>query len=210
MTAFFIGFGLGFSLILAIGAQNIFVLRQGLKRQHVLAVVLFCATSDALLIAAGVGGLGILLAPIMHAASDWLFLGAALWLGGYGVMRARDAMRVSVDVPQADSDYALNDLPKILSICAVMTWGNPHVYLDTVLLLGSFSLPYAGVEKLYFAIGAMAASYLFFGILGFGARMLSPLMKSVRAWRILDTITAVIMLIFSVVMLMQTSWFGYS
>ena len=210
MTAFFIGFGLGFSLILAIGAQNIFVLRQGLKRQHVLAVVLFCATSDALLIAAGVGGLGILLAPIMHAASDWLFLGAALWLGGYGLMRARDAMRVSVDVPQADSEYALNDLPKILSICAVMTWGNPHVYLDTVLLLGSFSLPYAGVEKLYFAIGAMAASYLFFGILGFGARMLSPLMKSVRAWRILDTITAVIMLIFSVVMLMQTSWFGYS
>ena len=210
MTAFFIGFGLGFSLILAIGAQNIFVLRQGLKRQHVLAVVLFCATSDALLIAAGVGGLGILLAPIMHAASDWLFLGAALWLGGYGLMRARDAMRVSVDVPQADSEYALNDLPKILSICAVMTWGNPHVYLDTVLLLGSFSLPYAGVEKLYFAIGAMAASYLFFGILGFGARMLSPLMKSVRAWRILDTITAVIMLIFSVVMLMQTSWFGHS
>ena len=210
MTAFFIGFGLGFSLILAIGAQNIFVLRQGLKRQHVLAVVLFCATSDALLIAAGVGGLGILLAPIMHAASDWLFLGAALWLGGYGLMRARDAMRVSVDVPQADSEYALNDLPKILSICAVMTWGNPHVYLDTVLLLGSFSLPYAGVEKLYFAIGAMAASYLFFGILGFGARMLSPLMKSVRAWRILDTITAVIMLIFTVVMLMQTSWFGYS
>ena len=206
MPAFLTGFGLGFSLILAIGAQNVFVLRQGLKRQHVVAVVLFCASSDALLIAAGVGGLGVLLAPVMHAASDWLFLGAALWLFTYGVLRARDALHSAGHAVQIEDGHAPTALPKILAICAVMTWGNPHVYLDTVLLLGSFSLPFAGSEKVSFAAGAMIASFVFFSLLGFGAQLLAPLMKSAKAWRILDALTALIMLIFSIFMMMQTSW----
>lgn len=208
MPAFLTGFGLGFSLILAIGAQNVFVLRQGLKQQHVVAVVLFCATSDALLIAAGVGGLGILLAPIMALASDWLFLGAAIWLACYGIMRARDALMPSEHMFALDGTTASGDLTKILAICAVMTWGNPHVYLDTVLLLGSFSLPFEGIQKVNFAIGAMLASFVFFGLLGFGARLLAPYMKSAKAWRVLDAITAVIMLVFSLFMVWQTSWFS--
>ena len=208
MQAFLSGFGLGFTLLLAIGAQNIFILRQGLKRQHVLPVVLFCATSDALLIVAGVGGLGVLLAPIMHSSADWLFAGAALWLAGYGILRARDAINASGQALELKMEEGPSALPKILTICAVMTWGNPHVYLDTVLLLGSFSLPYLGMNKLCFAIGAVLASYLFFGMLGFGAQLLAPIMKSAKAWRGLDAVTAIIMLFFCVIMILQTSWFA--
>lgn len=210
MSAFITGFSLGLSLILAIGAQNVFVLRQGLKRQHVTAVVLFCATSDALLIAAGVGGLGLLLAPLMTALSDWLFAGAALWLASYGALRARDAMTGSAQALAAANDGASGTigLKGAILACAVMTWGNPHVYLDTVLLLGSFSLPYLGMEKLWFAIGAMTASFVFFACLGYGAQLLAPVMHSAWAWRVLDSLTAVIMFLFSAVMLGQISWFN--
>lgn len=207
MSAFITGFSLGLSLILAIGAQNVFVLRQGLKRRHVSAVVLFCATSDALLIAAGVGGLGLLLAPLMTALSDWLFAGAALWLASYGALRLRDAIKGSAEPPVTDDKTAALGLRAAILACAVMTWGNPHVYLDTVLLLGSFSLPYAGMAKLHFALGAMLASFVFFAGLGYGASLLAPVMQSARAWRVLDSLTALIMFIFSAVMLGQLSWF---
>lgn len=206
MPAFFTGFGLGFSLILAIGAQNVFVLRQGLKQQHVVAVVLFCAISDALLIAAGVGGLGIILAPIMQSASNWLFLGAGIWLACYGFLRARDAFISTGHALDLEAGQAPVTLPNILGVCAVMTWGNPHVYLDTVLLLGSFSLPFEGAAKVSFAAGAMLASFVFFSLLGFGAQLLAPYMRSTTAWRVLDAITAIIMLLFSLVMILQTSW----
>lgn len=206
MQAFMTGFTVGFSLILAIGAQNVFVLRQGLKRKHVFAVVMFCATSDALLIAAGVGGLGLLLAPIFDVISDWLFLGAALWLASYGVLRAKAALYPSDQALDAEPVANNTSLAGVLGICAVMTWGNPHVYLDTVLLLGSFSLPFVGMDKLNFAIGAMLASFLFFGLLGFGAGLLAPIMRSALAWRLLDALTALIMFLFSAVMIWQTSW----
>ena len=200
------GFVLSLSLILAIGAQNSFVIRQGLLNQHVLAVVLFCGIADMALICLGVLGLGQLLAPIFDLYSQWLFGLAALWLAGYSILRFREGLRMNTNNDlDGENLYHLAQasLKQTLSVVAVLTFANPHVYLDTVILLGTLSLPYAGSDKLAFVCGASVASLSFFGVLGFGARRFSRYMTSPRAWQVIDFATAFVMLMFAGMLVIQ-------
>ena len=188
---FLSGFLLGLSLILAIGPQNAFVLRQGLLGQHVLAVVLFCSLSDALLIMLGIAGLSWLISDFAAQYSTLLFGLAALWLSVYGLQRLRDALRAEAGMQAAaGSDQALT---ATLGMAALLTFGNPHVYLDTVVLLGTLSLQFLGAAKVAFGLGAAMASLTFFTLLAVGARALSPLMGTTRSWRIIDTLIAFVM-----------------
>lgn len=188
MNAALAGFALGFSLILAIGAQNAFVLRQGLKGAHVLAVVLTCAVSDALLIAGGVAGFGALAeaVPLFETVMRW---GGAAFLVWYGArnfiaaFRGGDALKDRGDTTQS--------LKAAVMTCLALTWLNPHVYLDTVVLIGSISAQYD--NRLAFGLGAMTASFVFFFSLGYGARALRPLFTSARAWQVLDIIVGLTM-----------------
>lgn len=174
------GFALGSTLIMAIGAQNAFVLRQGLRRAHVLAVVLVCAVSDALLIAAGVAGFGALAATL--PGLEWAMrLFGAVFLIWYGARTLREAWRGGVALVAGEGAQSLR---AALLTCLALTWLNPHVYLDTVVLLGAVSAQYAA--KGAFALGAMAASVTFFFGLGYGARALAPLFARPGAWRVLD------------------------
>ncbi|MGI3170433.1 LysE/ArgO family amino acid transporter [Pseudooceanicola sp. C21-150M6] len=188
ISAFFAAFGLGLSLILAIGAQNAFVLRQGLRRQHVLGVVLTCAISDALLIGFGVAGFGELaqrlpwLEPVMR-------YGGAAFLFAYGALALRNAWRGGAQLEQADGQGA--SLGRTLAICLALTWGNPHVYLDTLALMGAVSAPYE--NKLAFGLGGATASAVFFTSLGYGARFLAPVFARPAAWRVLDLLIGVVM-----------------
>ncbi len=200
------GFGLGLSLIVAIGAQNLFVLRQGIRREHVLAVATVCALSDAALIVVGVSGLGAILeaAPGVIEVVRWA---GAVFLTGYAVLAARRAIRPSGDAlsidPAPDSPIAdtsesarhvvtTSRLAPVLATCLALTWLNPHVYLDTVFLLGSVAATY-GDARWPFAIGAVAASIVWFFSLALGARFLSRVLSTPRAWRVLDAIIAVVM-----------------
>jgi len=182
MTAAFLpGFLLGLSLIVAIGAQNAFVLRQGLRREHVFAICAVCAASDAVLIAAGVAGFGALVKALPWLAPVMRFGGAA-FLFAYALRSLWSAWR-----PHGGLDPARDEprsLGVTLAMCLAFTWLNPHVYLDTVVLLGSVSTRYG--DRLAFALGAMTASCLFFFSLGYGARLLRPLFADPRAWRFLD------------------------
>ncbi|EYT59964.1 MULTISPECIES: L-lysine exporter [Microbacterium] len=201
------GLGLGLSLIVAIGAQNVFVLRQGIRREHVLAVVIICALSDAALIAAGVAGLGFVLsaAPWLVVVARWA---GALFLLTYGVLAARRAWRggEELDVDATDAVSAgsratggatatltRSRLAPVILTTLALTWLNPHVYLDTVLMLGSIAATH-GDERWLFAAGAMAASLLWFTALGFGARYLGRWLRTPRSWRILDAVIAVVMI----------------
>lgn len=181
MTAAISGFLLGLSLIMAIGAQNAFVLRQGLRREHVFAVCLTCAVSDAVLIAAGVGGMGWLSgrAPWIAPAMTWA--GAAFLLV-YGLLSFRRALRPGV---LAAAGQGAGGLRAALLTCLALTWLNPHVYLDTVVVLGSVAARYPG-SGLAFGAGATAASFVFFFVLGYGARALAPVFARPAAWRVLD------------------------
>ncbi len=183
------GFFLSISLILAIGAQNAFVLRQGLRREHVAAVVAVCAISDALLIAAGVAGFGTIAAhlPWFGAAMRWL--GVAFLLV-YGALRFRAALQGGEAL--RPSATAAAPLGQVLATCLLLTWANPHVYLDTVVLLGSVSAQYAPYGAV-FAGGAAVASFTFFGALGFGARLLAPLFAQPRAWVVLEVVVGLTM-----------------
>ena len=200
------GFALSLSLILAIGAQNSFVIRQGLLNQHVLAVVLFCSIADIALICLGALGLGQLLAPIFDLYSQWLFGLAALWLAVYGILRFRDGLRMNAKTDLDGANLcqpAQASLTQTLSVVLVLTFANPHVYLDTVILLGSLSVPYQGSDKLAFVCGASAASLSFFGVLGFGARRFSHYMTSPRAWQVIDFATSLVMLMFAGLLIIQ-------
>lgn len=201
---FGVGFALSFSLILAIGAQNAFVLRQGLMRQHVGALVLFCALSDAVLIIVGVGGVAPFMAQWLTAVEQWLFAGAALWLGLYGLMRGYDAWR-GHGALQAGA-AAQNGLMTTLAMAAVLTFGNPHVYLDTMVLIGTVSLQFEDAAKIAFAVGAATAGFVFFTGLGYGAAALSGIMQRQSAWRILDAAVAVVMLVLAFGMARAGGW----
>ena len=181
MQAVFAGFGLGLSLIVAIGAQNAFVLRQGIRRAHVFAVCLTCAVSDAALIAAGVAGFGSLAQalPWLEPALRW---GGALFLLTYGLRAFLSAWRGGAGM--AVAGQGAGSLGAALATCLALTWLNPHVYLDTVVLLGAVSAQYD--DRLGFALGAMTASFVFFFSLGYGARWLAPVFAGPRAWRVLD------------------------
>ena len=200
------GFALGFSLLIAIGAQNAFVLRQGLLRQHVFAVVLFCAVADMSLIVVGIGGLSLLVADVAARYEAALFGLAALWLAGYGVMRLRSAIRANAAIK---ADAAGSDsLAAVLTTGAVLTFGNPHVYLDTVVLLGTVAVRFTGMDKLAYGTGAATASFVFFFALGYGASLLAPQLQRPNAWRVLDTIIAVVMFALAIGMARAGGWLG--
>lgn len=171
------------SLILAIGAQNAFVLRQGLLRRHVGPLVLFCAASDAVLIAAGVAGFGWVTAaaPWLPAAMVW---GGAAFPVVYGTMRLHAAWRGDCALVLAGEGGTPR---QVIGVAAAITSLNPHVHLDMLALLGAISTRFGGAPaKAAFAIGAISAGALFFALPGYGARLLAPVMRSARAWRVLD------------------------
>ncbi|MDN3496674.1 LysE/ArgO family amino acid transporter [Planococcus sp. APC 4015] len=203
LTPLLAGIGLGFSLIIAIGAQNLFVLRQGLRREHVVLVATICAVSDAALIALGVSGIGLVLTAVPWLVDVVRWAGAA-FLIVYGLLAAKRAWRPSGDVLGATSADAAppssgatmatrtRALPVVLTVLA-LTWLNPHVYLDTVFLLGSIANTH-GDQRWVFAAGAMLASVVWFFGLAVGARYLSRWLSTPRAWRILDGVIAVVMI----------------
>ena len=183
------GFGLAFSLILAIGAQNAFVLRQGIRGQHVLPVVLTCAVSDAVLITAGVAGFGRLTTALPWFETVML-IGGILFLTWYGLRALRAAWTGGAALRTEGQGTQMALWPAVLT-CLAFTWLNPHVYLDTVVLIGSVSAQYD--DRLGFALGAMSSSFTFFFLLGFGARLLAPLFARARAWQILDAVIGLTM-----------------
>ncbi|WP_409330715.1 LysE/ArgO family amino acid transporter [Trujillonella humicola] len=188
------GLALGLGLIVAIGAQNAFVLRQGLRLEHVAVVVAVCALSDVALILAGVLGAGAVV-----SGSPWLlpvicFAGAGFLLA-YGALAARRAVRPAVLLP--GSTGVRTGLAATVATCLALTWLNPHVYLDTVVLLGSTASTY-GEHRWEFAAGAALGSVLWFTGLGFGARLLRPVFARPAAWRVLDCGIAVVMVLLAV------------
>lgn len=187
---FLTGFAMSAALIMAIGAQNLFVLRQGLKREHVGPVVLFCGCADAILIAVGVGGVGALLGA-MPQLTLALTIGGVSFLTWYGLkafmrMMAPEAMTVTMQ--------GGTTLRRAMGATAAFTFLNPHVYLDTVLLMGAAGSAHAPALRPVFVAGAATASITWFAALGYGARILTPLFARPAAWRILDAIVGVVML----------------
>lgn len=183
------GFLLGASLIIAIGAQNAFILRQGLLRQHVFILSLICALSDALLIAAGVAGLGTLISQSPKLITA-VTIGGALFLFSYAIIAFRRALKPEV-LKAANAGEAR--LGPAIAACLAFTFLNPHVYLDTVVLLGSLSAAYEGQARLAFGLGAATASFVWFFGLGYGARLLEPVFARPASWRVLDFLIGVVM-----------------
>ncbi|WP_299679420.1 LysE/ArgO family amino acid transporter [uncultured Roseobacter sp.] len=188
IDTFLPGYLLSLSLIVAIGAQNAFVLRQGLRREHVFWVCLTCGTSDAILIASGVAGFGALARSVPWFETAMRYGGAAFLLW-YGWRSAKSAW-VGGQVLQAEEGGRKALLPTLLTLLA-LTWLNPHVYLDTVVLIGSISAQYD--NRVLFGAGAVLASLSFFFALGYGARLLAPLFARPVSWRILDALIALTM-----------------
>nr|WP_202387885.1 LysE/ArgO family amino acid transporter [Nocardioides flavescens] len=180
----------GLTLIVAIGAQNAFVLRQGLAREHVLPVVAICAISDLLLILAGVAGIGTVVrqAGWLVEVVRWLGVAFLTWYGVRTLLQARRASGLAAAAPEPMSLRSA-----VLRVVA-LTWLNPHVYLDTVLLLGSIANTHGHPGRWWFAAGASVASVLWFSGLGFGARVFSPLLARPRAWQVLDVLIGLTML----------------
>jgi len=199
-SVFWTGFATSLALIVAIGSQNAFVLRQGILRQHVAALVLFCALSDAMLIVAGVAGLGALVqsSPVFLEVTR---VGGALFLAVYGLLAARRAL--GAEALQAADGAALS-LGAAMASCFAFTFLNPHVYLDTVVLLGSIASQH-GEARWVFGAGAALASLTWFSALGFGARLLQPVFACPIAWRVLDALIALTMIGLAVMV-----WFGAS
>ncbi|MGW1985599.1 LysE/ArgO family amino acid transporter [Streptomyces collinus] len=192
LTAAAAGFGAGLSLIVAIGAQNAFVLRQGVRRDAVLAVVGICALSDALLISLGVGGVGAVVVAWPGAVRAVGLVGGAFLLC-YGVLAARRAARPGTGLRTDAGGTAPGSRRRAVLACLAMTWLNPHVYLDTVFLLGSLAAD-RGPLRWTFGLGAALASLCWFAALGFGARLLGRVLAGPTAWRVLDGLVALTML----------------
>ncbi|MEV5350861.1 LysE/ArgO family amino acid transporter [Streptomyces achromogenes] len=192
LTAAAAGFGTGLSLIVAIGAQNAFVLRQGVRRHAVLTVVGICALSDAVLIALGVGGVGAVVVAWPGALRAVGVVGG-LFLLGYGVLAARRVLRPGSTGLTTEGEAAGSRRRAVLT-CLAMTWLNPHVYLDTVFLLGSLAAD-RGPLRWTFGLGAALASVCWFTALGFGARLLGRYLARPGAWRVLDGLVAATMLV---------------
>jgi L-lysine exporter family protein LysE/ArgO len=184
-----VGFIASFTLIAAIGAQNAFVLRQGIRGEHVLTVVAVCTVCDILLISAGIAGFGALV-NAHPSVVDIAKFGGAAFLIGYGLLAARRAWRPSTLTP---SESAPARLLQVVVTCLALTWLNPHVYLDTVVLLGALANEHRD-ERWLFGIGAVTASAVWFVSLGLGARRLANVFATPLTWRILDSLIAVMMI----------------
>ena len=192
MPDFISGFAVSFSLIEAIGSQNAFILKQGLKREHVFAVCLFCALSDAVLLSAGVAGFGAITARYPDFIT-FAKLGGALFLLVYGLLSLYASATKSHAMTTTGT--TTSSLKQALLLCIGFTWLNPHVYLDTLVMVGMVSTNAA--SKVWFAIGAITASVSFFFALGYGARLLAPIFTKPKAWNILDALIGVLMLYLS-------------
>ena len=197
ITDYFAGFATSFALIVAIGSQNAFVLRSGIRREHVLPIVLFCALSDAALIVAGIGGAGVLIRDNTTLMTLTRY-GGAMFLGGYGLLAARRAWVGGHALVAANAGSTLK---AALAACFAFTFLNPHVYLDTVVLLGAVANHRPDPGRWVFGAGAVTASVLWFAALGFGARLLGPLFEKPSAWRVLDSLIALMMLTLAGVLL---------
>jgi L-lysine exporter family protein LysE/ArgO len=198
LAAALAGFTLGLSLIVAIGAQNAFVLRQGIRREHVLAIVAICALSDIVLIGLSIAGTGLVIDAV-----PWLMtavrIAGTLFLASYAVLAARRALRRQTEVLTADAPDAASRRRSLLAAvatCLAVTWLNPHVYLDMT-IVGSLANSH-GDARWFFGVGIGAGSVLWFATLGFGARMLAPVFARPLAWRILDGAIALVMLTLAV------------
>ncbi len=197
ITAALAGLGLGFSLIVAIGAQNAFVLRQGLLREHVLVVVAICALSDIALITLGIAGAGAVFTAVPWLVDIVRWAGAA-FLFVYGLLAARRAWKPGA--LKASAAASGSSLLAVAGTVLALTWLNPHVYLDTLVLLGSVGSTH-GDNRWAFGAGAAIASVLWFTLLGFGARLLAPVFARPIAWRVLDGLIAVVMITLAVMLL---------
>jgi len=199
LAAALAGLGIGFSMIVAIGAQNTFVLRQGIRREHVIAVVAICALSDIVLIGLGIAGTGWVIDAV-----PWLLtairIGGALFLAGYGVLAARRAIRPAAKGLETGPDDTAavrrRSLVTAVATTLAVTWLNPHVYLD-IAILGSIANTH-GDARWLFGLGIGIASVTWFTTLGLGARALAPLFARPLAWRILDAAIAVVMVTLAV------------
>ena len=200
LPAYLAGLGTGAGLIVAIGAQNAFVLRQGLQRRHVGAVVLVCVLADLVLITLGVAGMGLAVQRQPGLLQLLRFVGAA-FLAGYGLLAARRAWRGESGLRPTDA--AADGLGRTVLACLGFTLLNPHVYLDTVVLLGSLSTHYDGAGRWSFAAGAGTGSVLWFTALGYGARLLLPVFRSPSAWRVFDVLVAALMWGLAILLLRQ-------
>ncbi|MGO3741396.1 LysE/ArgO family amino acid transporter [Kerstersia sp.] len=199
-SAFSAGFFSGAGLIVAIGAQNAFVLRQSLAQRHVGLVVSLCALSDILFILCGVAGIEALVSR-WPGLLIWLRFGGAAFLAAYGAQAAWRAWRGQASMNQAGLGAA--GRRRVILTCLAFTFLNPHVYLDTMVLLGSLAAQYAGLTRWVFAAGACAASVAWFVSLGYGARLLAPLFRRPAAWRVLDALVAVFMLALCLLLLVK-------
>ena len=200
------GLFLGFSLIIAIGPQNIFVLRQGILKKHVFLVAFFCSISDITLIFIGIGGISLILENIIKTYSDFLFGISALWLIFYGIARlsssVKNKSKLNIDSKGNGSTFS------ILSSLFIITFANPHVYLDTVILIGSVSQQFSENEKYIFGLGSSIASIIFFFSLAYGAKFIIPLMKNSLSWRILDFFIGTTMLLIAFNLILEISYFS--
>ena len=194
------GFAIGLSLIVAIGAQNAFVLKQGLKKQAVFWVCFVCALSDSILVVLGITGFAtvIQLYPELVGFAKWAGAVFLLW---YGLQHAIQAFQSNQSL-HAGSQNEIQ-LSKIIMVCLALTWLNPHVYLDTVVLIGSISTQFEQT-KLYFTLGVITASWFFFFSLGYGARVLIPVFANPKAWKVLDGVIALIMWSIAISLIMTT------
>ena len=197
MNSFISGFSLGFSLILAIGAQNAFVLKQGIKKEHVFVICFVCALSDAILIFAGVSGFGYLVEQF-PSLQTFARYGGFAFLVVYGLKSFYTAWRMSHELKP--KELPTPTLTKTILLTLAFTWLNPHVYLDTVILLGSVSTKFGDLAPL-FGFGAMTSSFVFFFSLGYGARILTPIFDKAIAWKILEVLIGVIMLSLALMLL---------
>ena len=194
------GFAIGLSLIVAVGAQNAFVLKQGLKKQAVFWVCFVCALSDSILVVLGITGFATMIQvyPDVVGFAKWAGAVFLLW---YGLQHARQAFNSNQSL-HAGSQNEMQ-LSKIIMVCLALTWLNPHVYLDTVVLIGSISTQFEQT-KLYFALGVITASWLFFFSLGYGARVLIPVFANPKAWKVLDVAIALIMWSIAISLMMSS------
>lgn len=199
MTAFWSGLWLGFSLIVAIGSQNAFVLKQGLKQEFVFIICLICAVSDAILVSMGVSGFYLIINQLPWV-EPLARIGGGIFLIVYGIRSFWSAFKHTGYLTAAKKSAP--SLSLAVTTCLAFTWLNPHVYLDTVVLLGSISTQYVG-HKLEFALGAVLASFLFFFALGYGARLLAPIFETSKAWKILDFMIGIIMVSIAIRLIMH-------
>ena len=190
-SAGFEGFAISISLIFALGPQNVFVLRQGLMKSHVLVSCLVCSTSDALLIAAGVLGVGLFLSEI-DGVEIWVSIFAALFLIFYGFLRVKSSLNpVGMEIEEKEEESR----GKTILTALAFTYLNPHVYVDTLLLIGGASSRYVGNEKMAFGIGAATASFVVFFSLGYGAKLMSPILNNPSSWKVIDLVIASMMFV---------------